>query len=315
MIKKFEWHAKGILLWLVQRSCLRYAPFPYPSVSTCEAWKEQANKMAFKDGCLSQRHLERAALTDAFTAANLADCIWLRNRVGLKVAFVEDPLLEGMLAARSVKGTASQLRKEAFAEAQRQARVLASQDKLKLAARELLGPKGGLPTLKKDLIKLAAFLEQPIEEKATVEELKSILQPLVAKLFLDESSPKKSSASSSKEKPQPKSSLLRTSEGPLLPQPLGQGIGREAYLRTLEARGQTMRAASEAARSPNPMAIPMDVQSIMTESEEHVMSKEEELEQMGMEMDYIYQQRLAAQYGEEALEFLSPEEINRVIDP
>ena len=307
MIKKFEWHAKGILLWVVQRSCLRYVPFPYPSVSTCEAWKEQANKMAFKDGCLSQRHLERAAITNAFTAANLADCIWLRNRIGLKVAFVEDPLLEGMMAARSNRGTAAQVRKEAFAEAQRQARVLASQDKLKSAARELLGPKGGLPTLKKDLIKLAAFLEQPINEKATVEELKATLRRLVAQMFLEDSSPKKSSASSSMEKPRPKSAAPRLSEGPL-PPPLGQGIGREAYRHTLEAKGQSMR-------EPALLPIPMDVQSVPTESEGHGMTKEEEAEAMIAGLDYLSHQRLAAQYGEEALEYLTAEEINRVLDP
>ncbi len=238
-LKKFEWHAKGILLWLVQRSCLRYVPFPYPSVSTCEAWKEQANKMAFEIGCLSHRHLERAAILNSFNAANLADCIWLRNRVGLKVAFMEDPLLEGMLAAKSAKGTAALLKKEAFAEAQRQARVLASQDKLQSAARELLGPKGGLPTLKKDLIKLAAYLEQPIDEKATVDQMKSLLRPLVSQLFIEKPNPSSTASSSKqpiKERPSPKQPLK--TEGPYLPLPAGQGIGREAYLRHLESRRQ-----------------------------------------------------------------------------
>ncbi len=63
------------------------------------------------------------------------------------------------------------------------------------------------------------------------------------------------------------------------------------------------------------MAVPMDVQSVLTESDVPGMSREEELMLGGQEMDYIYHQSLAAQYGEEALEGLTRDEIERVIDP
>ena len=65
----------------------------------------------------------------------------------------------------------------------------------------------------------------------------------------------------------------------------------------------------------HPMAVPMDVQSVLTESDVPGMSREEELMLGGQEMDYIYHQSLAAQYGEEALEGLTRDEIERVIDP
>lgn len=307
LIKRFEWHARGILLWLVQRVCLRYVPFPYPSVSTCEAWREQAQKMAFQHGSLSQRHLERAVLTQAFNSANLADCMWLRNRVGIKVAFLEDPLLDGMLAAKAGKGVAQAVRKEAYAEAQREAQVLSAQDRLKDAARELLGPKGGLPSLKKDLIRLAAFLEQPVDEKATVEQLKSVLRPLVSRLFLE--APKKTGSSSSSQAvvAAPKPKMTSSASPPRLPvqgltRPvastlMGQGLGREPY------------------------QVALDHQSVVsTEMEEAYMDLGEMTERerdqaMADGAEYLYEQRLAAQYGAEMIPYLTPEEIERVVDP
>ena len=245
MIKKFEWHARGALLWLVQRAGLRYVPFPYPSVSTCDAWMDQARKMVELPGCLSHRHLDRAIITKAFNAHNLGDAIWLRNRLGVKVAFLEDPLLDGMMAAKTNKGTAQLVRREAYAQAQEQARILAAQNKLEKAARELLGPKGGLPTLKKDLIKLAAFLEQPVDEKATVDQLKGVLRPLVHRLFKEPAGP-----SSSSQQPPP------------------------------------------VVRSQGRIPLPFSPQG-RPRSE----------------------QRLAAQCGEEALPYLTREEIERVVDP
>ena len=47
------------------------------------------------------------------------------------------------------------------------------------AARELIGPRGGLPTLRRDLVRLAALLNVPIQEKATVEEIKAAVRPMV----------------------------------------------------------------------------------------------------------------------------------------
>ena len=102
-----------------------------------------------------------------------------------------------------------------------------------------MGPKGGLPSLKKDLIRLAAFLEQPVDEKATVEQLKSVLRPLVSRLFLE--APKKTGSSSSSQAvvAAPKPKMTSSASPPRLPvqgltRPvastlMGQGLGREPY--------------------------------------------------------------------------------------
>ena len=257
----------------------------------------------FQGRSMSQRHHERAVITNAFTAANLAECIWLRNRVGIKVAFMEDPILDGMLAAKASKGTAQAVRREAYAEAQKQAQILAAQDRLQEAARELLGPKGGLPTLKKDLIKLAAFLEQPVDEKATVDQLKSVLRPLVTDMF--KGSPKKSTSSSSSQAVVPQAKVTPTS--PQRPPPVA-----------VQSQGLLPTMSQGLGREPYPVA--MDLQSVVsTEMEEAnwitEMTEREREEAMAAGADYLYEQRLAAQYGQEAIPYLTREEIERVIDP
>ena len=110
------WHIQGMLLWLLQRPYLRYAPFPYPSVQSPEQWRLQSEQM-ISNRSLAHRHAIRAKQCNAYTAKNLQEAGWLRNRLGLSMAFLEDPMLTGMLAARSNKGSASRLRKAAIEEA------------------------------------------------------------------------------------------------------------------------------------------------------------------------------------------------------
>ena len=62
--------------------------------------------------------------------------------------------------------------------------------------RELVGPRGGLPTLRKDLLKLAALVQAPVTDKMTVEQIKQAVRPIVQEIAR-EGSPKKSGASSS----------------------------------------------------------------------------------------------------------------------
>ncbi|CAJ1376426.1 unnamed protein product [Effrenium voratum] len=176
------WHVHGMLLWLLQRPALRYVPFPYPSVGTVSQWKMQAEQMVSLR-CLPQRHVDRALRHGSFTMKNLADATWLRNRLGIKHSFMENPLLEGMLAARASKGLASKMKREAMAEAQKQADLEIAEGKQEEAARALLGPRGGLPSLRADLLRLAALLRVPIPEKATVEQIKQACRPMVGALM------------------------------------------------------------------------------------------------------------------------------------
>ena len=90
---------------------------------------------------MAKRHLTRAQQVGAFTAQNLKDAVFLRNRMGFNLAFMEDPLLTGMLAARATKGLASKIRADAIQEAQKEAKRLKEEGKLTAAARELIGPR------------------------------------------------------------------------------------------------------------------------------------------------------------------------------
>lgn len=120
LFARARWHVQGLLLWLLQRPSLRYVPLPYPSTTTVDQWKEQCWEMVKSKGA-SQRHVARAHQAGAFNAKNLNDATWLRNRLGLRSAFLEDGLLPGMLAARANRGTASNLRRAALEEAQQEA--------------------------------------------------------------------------------------------------------------------------------------------------------------------------------------------------
>ena len=48
--------------------------------------------------------------------------------------------------------------------------------------RQLIGPKGGLPTLKGDLLKLGALLNMDLRDSMKVEEIKELIKPMMATL-------------------------------------------------------------------------------------------------------------------------------------
>lgn len=110
---------------------------------------------------------------------NLQNAVTLRNRMGLKLAFLEDPLLSGMLAGKAVAGLASQIKRDVIKEAQQKAVVAFQKGKAEDEARSLIGPRGGLPTLRQDLVRLAALLKVNVTDKMTVPEIKEAVRPSV----------------------------------------------------------------------------------------------------------------------------------------
>jgi len=117
--EKAAWRGHGLLLWLLPRPHLRYAPFPYPSISHTKHWQDQAEAMYLqRPKALMHHHWRRARIQDVpvYTTKNLLELGQFRNRVGLDFAFMEDNLLQGMLAARSGKGIKAQLKREAIQE-------------------------------------------------------------------------------------------------------------------------------------------------------------------------------------------------------
>lgn len=148
LVLRAAWHIQGLLLWLLQRPALRWVPLPYPAVGDLTAWQDQAETMV-ANRCLPRRHVTRARQVGAFNAQNLVDATHLRNRMGFQLAFLEDPMLMGMLAARASKGMSHRIRSVALMEAKEEAKKLKESGKQQAAVRELIGPRGGLPTFVK----------------------------------------------------------------------------------------------------------------------------------------------------------------------
>ena len=85
-------------------------------------------------------------------------------------------MVQGMLAARPRPGR-RQLRAAAIGE---EMAALTSVRERMMASRALIGPKGGLPTFKGDLLKLAALLHVKVDDKATIKDLRTKLGPAAA---------------------------------------------------------------------------------------------------------------------------------------
>ena len=113
------------------------------------------------------RWLQKAVELKAFTASNMALMTQFRNRLGLEFCFMEDEMIIlGIRATRAPKGVRKKIAQET---------VPADREQ---AARQMIGPRGGLPTLKQDLIRLAVLVHVPVLETDTVEKLKAKLTPV-----------------------------------------------------------------------------------------------------------------------------------------
>ncbi|CAE7780296.1 tenm3, partial [Symbiodinium necroappetens] len=188
VVTRWNWAKDGLRLALVKRPDLRFLPFPWPSVSSVAQWRAQAATMV-ANGSFPHRWVETAT----WSASTLSAMTWFRGRFGIRFAFLEDPLLQGMLAVTSSKGRASRVRASMLKEAQEEAAKEA--DRME-AARSLIGPRGGLPTLKADLLRLAALLHVDVSEKDKVEDLKAKVKPMVELIKGSGSSTKAAAATS-----------------------------------------------------------------------------------------------------------------------
>ncbi|CAE7263203.1 unnamed protein product [Symbiodinium microadriaticum] len=182
LLERNVWHFVGVLLWLLQRPSLRYVPLPYSNTRSVEEWKEQAEAMV-KGGALPRRHFRLAVMGRKFEDVGLLkDAGYLRDRLGIKLAFMEDPMLPGMLAARYTKGVKAAIQNQLVDRLRKEAEEQRAKGKELESARSLLGPKGGLPTLKADLLRLAVLLHVEVQTGDTVDKLKAKLRPTVEAL-------------------------------------------------------------------------------------------------------------------------------------
>ncbi|OLQ07093.1 hypothetical protein AK812_SmicGene9562 [Symbiodinium microadriaticum] len=141
--------------------------------------QEQAESMV-KNGALPRRHYRRALLDNLFDNLELLkDGAYLRDRLGIRLAFLEDPMLDGMLAAKATRGTRVAIQNQLVDKLKREAAEKHEKGEALKAARRLLGPRGGLPTLKGDLLRLAVLLNVEVGSTETVDNIKQRLRPMV----------------------------------------------------------------------------------------------------------------------------------------
>ena len=200
-----EWHLHGLFLSLLQLPQIRFAPLPYPRVSDVLGWEAQVEEM-MANKSLARKHGVKAMRGKVLNSANLQRCVSLRNRMGLELSFLEDPLLQGILAARYTKGMAARIRAQALEELKEEAKKSKADGKQQEAVRQLIGPRGGLPGLKADLVKLACLVNVEVGQDDTVDKLKAKIKPLVDAIAMKPAS-----------KAAPPKSKAMPSSAPLLP--------------------------------------------------------------------------------------------------
>ena len=121
------WHWRGLLLWLVQRPALRSFVLPLPGVTTEQEYHDRQKRRV--------------------GAVILSDLIYLRDRMGLATAFLENDVV--MQAIRMFKHKKANYRDELRLKAARQAQAAG------LAPSVGVGSRGGLPRTKGELMLLA----------------------------------------------------------------------------------------------------------------------------------------------------------------
>jgi len=161
LVVRAVWHWQGLLLWLVRHPELRGLPYPWPSVETTEAYAAQPRGRDV-------------------SAAVLALLVEFRNKQGFADAFLENDLVnQALMIAKSKVGTLGRVKARAKAESLSLRPTPPSGATYNATACQLLGPRGGLPRSKEDLMKLAKAYGINAEGK-TVDQLKTLIRPLVA---------------------------------------------------------------------------------------------------------------------------------------
>ena len=176
LLSRNRWHWHGILLWLIQRPYIRFLPPPLPSVSTTKEWEEQVEGMV-KRG--SWPKLWQTCLNldpSQFSLFHLKECMHLRDRMGMELAFMEDEAI--LFGIQALKKKPRKKMQQALATETQRLLQLSETDRRE-QLRALLGPRGGLPRLKDELVKAAVLLNTKLEPDDTVEKIRQKLQPVV----------------------------------------------------------------------------------------------------------------------------------------
>ena len=120
------------------------------------------------------------------------------EQVGTSIGLRGGPyMVIGMMAARQMRGAAASMKRAVIEDAKAEAKKLAHEGRTQEAIRSMIGPRGGLPTLKADLLRLAALLHVEVNEKQTVDQLRAKCRDVIKDIKLDPKKEKVGANSSS----------------------------------------------------------------------------------------------------------------------
>ena len=177
------WHVRGMLLWLLQRPYLRYAPFPYPSVSTVSQRQLQAEQMVVSGAV--QEAFGTWSSTRSVQGGPAVRAVLVSEQDGDPSFVPGRPYADRNDGSSSNERSSFQHEERGCKGAKAAAKQLESEGRQAEAVRSLIGPKGGLPTLKGDLVKLASLLHIEVHEKMTVEQLKVRCREVIRTMKFD----------------------------------------------------------------------------------------------------------------------------------
>ncbi len=213
---------------------------------------------------------------------------------------------KGCWQSRRLKGANTRLRAAQRQQAQEEASQALKDGREVEMVRSLIGPRGGLPQLKQDLLRLAALCHVELKGDETVEKLKTLVRPVVQTIL--QKNPVKSEA-----KPESPTLALKSPKSPMAevgspagssPQSVDMGQV-QVLLDRQEERFQTMMSqvmqhVMQVVPNPNPNVSPAVVSSPSWHhiGEDLGLSPEEAEEINGRHNAMLNNERMEAMYGE-----------------
>ncbi|CAK9061508.1 Uncharacterized protein SCF082_LOCUS32201 [Durusdinium trenchii] len=301
---------------------LRYLPLPYPSTGTPDRWLQQGQKQV-ADGHGCKKHLDLAYTMDRFVYKNLTECGHWRDRMGAVTSFCEDPVVMGMIHGKTAKGLRDKMKNAAMEEALKEAKEAEAAGNKEEMARALIGPRGGLPSLRGDLLKLAALLNVEIKAEDNVETIKVKLRPMVNLLKEKPAPPQSKAKSKAKAAPSKAQGWTVGYSAGLVTEP-SPGMVSYQHLIDMRNRFQTtldsMALEIQELKNQQKEAGNVDLTSLGRSRSASSMSQDPVVDQSLREdaaqsLENAYEDHLMAYYGTSALHLLTREDRQRALDP
>ena len=145
-------------------------------VSSAEDWVNQAKDMVRRK-VWPKSGLQKAMENGRFTVIILKDAIAFRHKVGLCMGFIEDLVLSFGINSLEKKKPKALLQGALVAETLRLLQASDRDREVRLPA--VLGPRGGLPRLKSELVELAVLFRLVVKDDDHFEDLKAKSEAIV----------------------------------------------------------------------------------------------------------------------------------------